>query len=199
MAHSDESASSSISHVPLLTTVDMTTSQYNKTVESLSSEIFNIHTSMIAANEELVKITSINELLNSKNEELELKLVTLQSLESENELKIKAYKNSARLVETYHNEHSENYKVGLGFNYDKKAGNKHNVSHQGCVDVVKPSILENVQKPIYKKVEKEFDEDSVIIKQQLLHENKVVDNINITKQVTVKNPKTVIFKHKHTP
>ena len=49
MAHSDESASSSTSQVPLLTTIDMTTPQYKKTVESLSSEIFNIHTSMIAA------------------------------------------------------------------------------------------------------------------------------------------------------
>ena len=40
---------------------------------------------MIVANDELVKITSINESLKSRNKQLELKLVILESLKSENE------------------------------------------------------------------------------------------------------------------
>ena len=120
---------------------------------------------------------------------------------SRNELKIKAYKISAHLVKIYHDEHNENYKIDIDFNYDKKVGKKHvleNVFDQGCVDIVKPSILKNVQNPIYKKVEQEFDEDSMIIKQKFLDEDEVVDIINITDKVTVKNPTTVCFKHKHT-
>ena len=37
---------------------------------------------------------------------------------AENELKIKAYRDSAKLVKNYHEEHTTNAKVGIGFDYE---------------------------------------------------------------------------------
>ena len=51
MADSTESTPTS-SKVSLLSTVEMSNSDYKQTVEDLSVEMFNIHTSMLAANEE---------------------------------------------------------------------------------------------------------------------------------------------------
>ena len=44
---------SSKSQVPTLTTIDLNVSQYKETVEKMSTEMFHIHTSMVAANEEV--------------------------------------------------------------------------------------------------------------------------------------------------
>ncbi|KAL8108664.1 hypothetical protein AgCh_024938 [Apium graveolens] len=52
MALEQGDSSSSKSQVPTLTTIDLNVSQYKETVEKMSTEMFHIHTSMVAANEE---------------------------------------------------------------------------------------------------------------------------------------------------
>ncbi|KAK1355317.1 CCHC-type domain-containing protein [Heracleum sosnowskyi] len=146
MVLSDDGDSSS--QVPILTSLDMTPSQYKKTVEDMSTEMFNIHTSMLVANEEIDRLTAKILELTEKNEELALKIVNLDGLKkeveylknkvicveqietalreqiAENELKIRSFKNSSELVQTYHKEHTEDNKVRVGFNYEKDKGKK---------------------------------------------------------------------------
>ena len=52
MALEQGNSSSSKSQVPTLTTIDLNVSQYKETVEKMSTKMFHIHTSMVAANEE---------------------------------------------------------------------------------------------------------------------------------------------------
>ena len=51
MANQDE-ASASTSQVPIISSIKMSNVEYKMVVEKLSSEIFNVHTSMTTANEE---------------------------------------------------------------------------------------------------------------------------------------------------
>ena len=70
MALEQEESSSSKSHVPTLTTIDLNVNQYKETVEKMSAEMFHIHTSMVAANEEVSRLTKLNEKLENENKEL---------------------------------------------------------------------------------------------------------------------------------
>lgn len=63
--------SSSINQVPTLTTFDMYISEYKQIVETLSFKIFNIHTSMTATNEKIVRLNAKNVELIKMNEELD--------------------------------------------------------------------------------------------------------------------------------
>ena len=74
MADTTESTPTS-SKVSLLSTVEMSNSDYKQTVEDLSVEMFNIHTSMLAANEENEKLALKVKMLEARNEELELACV----------------------------------------------------------------------------------------------------------------------------
>lgn len=100
--------------------------------------MFNIHTSLLTANEEIDRLTK-NDKLTKRNDELEALVVTVDSLShdveylknklicasqietalreklAKNELKIKAYKDSANIVKNYHEKHKTNAKVGIGF------------------------------------------------------------------------------------
>lgn len=58
----------------------MTTSDYKQTVEKLSFKMFNIHTSMIIANEKITKLTAKNSVLSKKNEQLELQFICIANL-----------------------------------------------------------------------------------------------------------------------
>lgn len=73
-----EESSSSSAHVPIPTTLDMCTSQYKKTVEDMSTEMINIHTSMLAANEEIMRLIVKDSELSKRNDELELMLISLE-------------------------------------------------------------------------------------------------------------------------
>lgn len=55
MVTNKEKSSTSNNQVPILTSVDMSNSQYKKTIDELSIEMFNIYTSVIAANKEIKK------------------------------------------------------------------------------------------------------------------------------------------------
>ena len=79
MALEQGESSSSKSQVPTLTTTDLNVSQYKETVEKMSTEIFHIHTSMVAANEKVSRLTKINEKLENEKQEAELLLVELET------------------------------------------------------------------------------------------------------------------------
>ena len=55
----------------------MSNTDYKQTVEDLSVEMFNIHTSMLAASEENEKLVLKVKMLETRNEELELACVTM--------------------------------------------------------------------------------------------------------------------------
>ncbi|KAL8120267.1 hypothetical protein AgCh_017429 [Apium graveolens] len=83
MALEQGESSSSKSKTPTLTTIDLNMNQYKETVEKISTEMFHIHTSMVAANEEVSRLTKINEKLESEKQETELLLVELEALKQE--------------------------------------------------------------------------------------------------------------------
>lgn len=70
--------------VLILNTFDLTASQYKKNVEEMSIELFNIHTSIVAAIEEFTRLTNMNRELELKNGKLMLILVSLESLKQDN-------------------------------------------------------------------------------------------------------------------
>ncbi|KAL8090413.1 hypothetical protein AgCh_039763 [Apium graveolens] len=73
-------SSSSKSEVPTLTTIDLNTSQYKETVEKMSVKMFHIHTSMVAATEEVSRLSKLNENLEIEKQDLELQLVELETV-----------------------------------------------------------------------------------------------------------------------
>ena len=79
MADTTESTPTS-SKVLLLSTVEMSNSDYKQTVEDLSVEMFNKDTSMLAANEENEKLVLKVKMLETRNEELELACVGMLDL-----------------------------------------------------------------------------------------------------------------------
>ena len=83
MADTTESTPTS-SKASLLSTVEMSNSDYKQIVEDLSVEMFNIHTSMLAANEENEKLVLKVKMLETRNEELELTCVRYVRPQTEN-------------------------------------------------------------------------------------------------------------------
>ena len=164
--------------------------------EKLTFEMFNVHTSMTAANEEIEKLSSSNSKLVSRNEHLELMIVNSETLKKEieylkseivcadqiekvlrdkladNELKMKAYQNSYVLVSDFYQKNRENYKIGIGFDYEALKG-KNNISHKNRDNTNEkgPHVLKNISNPIFKQITIDFDDKLPIIKQQLLHED----------------------------
>ncbi|KAK1384615.1 hypothetical protein POM88_022350 [Heracleum sosnowskyi] len=215
MAKSEETTSSSPSQVPSLVLLDMSKDEYKKTVEELSVEMFNVHTSLTAANEEIARLTKLNETLTSENDLLLLKtnrlecltrenaklkneLVCAKEIEeflrkaiSENEFKIKAYRNSSKQLQDYHEKHIEDQKVGIGFEYGKRPS-KEMVSQDCSTDAsVKPHVLKKINKPIFKLSKLEFDEEAMLIKQQLDDEDEGIDSSIVEGKDAVSIPKTV--------
>ena len=150
MADTIESTPTS-SKVSLLSTVEMSNSDYKQTVEDLSFEMFNIHTSTLAANEENENLVLKVKILETRNEELELACVgmldlkqkieylenkdkcnkevgsTLRSQLFEVEETLKAYKIFANTSKIEQDKKLNINKtcIGLGYQDLKKAGKKH--------------------------------------------------------------------------
>ena len=61
MENSGDEASSSSNQVPSLVLLDMTVGECKKIIEDRSAEMFNLHTSLSAAHEEIVRVNSKNE------------------------------------------------------------------------------------------------------------------------------------------
>ena len=68
------------SQVPILTTIDMFISEYKATVQGLSVEMFNFHTSMLASETENARLVQKVKDLETRNKELELVVVTVEDL-----------------------------------------------------------------------------------------------------------------------
>ncbi|MGI4673474.1 hypothetical protein ACR2XN_28825, partial [Klebsiella pneumoniae] len=126
--------------------------------------MFNIHTSMTSANEEIERLTALNASLVKRNDELELlviltenqkqeieylknKIVCANQIEKalreqleETELKAKAYQNSSKLVQDYHEKNQKHQKSAIGFDYST-LGNK-----KACAPSVTDKIV-NVDAP----------------------------------------------------
>ena len=79
MANQDE-AGTSISQVPIISSIKMSNAEYKMLVEKLTSEIFNVHTSMTAANEEIQKLSTSNAKIIERNEHLELSVMNTEAL-----------------------------------------------------------------------------------------------------------------------
>ncbi|KAK1384767.1 hypothetical protein POM88_022502 [Heracleum sosnowskyi] len=215
MASTDEVASTSSSQVPSLVLLDRSTDEYKKTIKDLSAEMFNVYTSLSAANEEITRLSKLNETLKSENESLVLKTSSLDSLAqenarlknelkcakeveeflrneiAENEFKIKAYKNSSKIVQDYNDKHTENQTVGIGFSYGRRPGKETVIQDCSGNAAVKPTILKKVKPPIFKAAEIEFDEEAILIKQEILDEDEGVDSTSKDGKDTVTIPKTV--------
>ncbi|KAK1401825.1 hypothetical protein POM88_001430 [Heracleum sosnowskyi] len=176
MASTDEVTSTSSSQVPSLVLLDMSIDEYKKTIKDLSAEMFNVYTSLSAANEEITRL-KVEEFLRNEI--------------AENEFKIKAYKNSSKIVQDYNDKHTKNQTVGIGFSYGRRPG-KENVIQDCSKDAaVKPTILKKVKTPIFKAAEIEFDEEAMLIKQEILDEDEGVDSTSKDGKDTVTIPKTV--------
>jgi gag-polypeptide of LTR copia-type/Zinc knuckle len=217
MARSDDEASTSSNQVPSLVLLDMSTAEYKQTIEELTAEMFNVHTSLSAANEEIARLTILNEALNSEKEILLSKTNPLDSLELENaklkndlicakeieaflrkeisanEFKLKAFSNASRIIQGFPEGHTniKESRVGIGYEYGRRPG-KEAVSND-CSEsaAVKPHVLKKVSKPIFKIAEKEFDESLLLIKQELLDEDEKLDSTLEEGKDTVKSPVTV--------
>ena len=194
MANQDE-ASASNSQVPIISSIKISNVEYKMLIEKLTSEMFNVHTSMTIANEEIQKLSTGNSKLIERNEHLELSLLNNEALKqeveyfknkivcadqfekvlrekiAENELKIKAYQNSSVLESAYHDKNQENCKLGIGFDYEALK-DKRTSSHKSknFSNEKGPQILKNVSNPILKRTIIDFDEELFVIKQQLLDE-----------------------------
>ena len=71
--------------VSLLSTSDLSNSEYMQMVEDLSMETNNIQISMLALEEENAKLVLKNQMLDAKNQELELVVVVVEDLKQMNE------------------------------------------------------------------------------------------------------------------
>ena len=67
MDNQDE-ASASTSYVPIISSIKISNVEFKMLVEKPTSEMFNVHTSMTAANEEIQKFSTSNSKLISRNE-----------------------------------------------------------------------------------------------------------------------------------
>ena len=218
MADSSEESPQS-SQVPILTTIDMSNYEYKKTVQSLSVELFNVHTSMLASETENAKLVQKVKDLESKNQELELIGVSTEGLKqrveylenkvkcndeiesilrkqiSELDLKLHAYQNSALIQK----EIIDNQRIGkvtaIGFDYSKKDG-KRPLEFPPTIKPVRkdiPHVLKNVEEPCFvKPMTPLFEEGDLVIAQELLEEEK----IKVEEVETTVVPKKSVIKAK---
>lgn len=81
MGNSNEGISSN--QVPTLITIEVSTSQYKKTIKTLNTEMFNIHTIMMVVNKENAKLNYRNVELSKRNDYLEQMVLNFDALKEE--------------------------------------------------------------------------------------------------------------------
>ena len=82
MDNQDEAGVSN-SQVPIISSIKMSNIKYKMFFEKLTSEMFNVHTSMTVANEEIQKLSASNSKLIERNKHLELSVVNIEALKQE--------------------------------------------------------------------------------------------------------------------
>ena len=126
----------------------MSLSEYKHTVVDLNLEIFNIHTSMLAAEEENSRLVLKIKKIESKNEELELVVVAIENLRQLNEylenkvkvdkevedalvakvsgleVKLQAYTNSTNIAKGIIDSQYIDKKNAIGYDYSANKKNK---------------------------------------------------------------------------
>ncbi|KAL8126061.1 hypothetical protein AgCh_013373 [Apium graveolens] len=149
---------------PTLTTIDLNVNQYKEAVEKMNTEMFHIHTSMFAANEEVSRLTKIKE---------KLETVLREKLEK-NEVKLKYFRNKSELVGQYHEKNKPCANIAIGFDYDALNDKKKIVGDKGKAKKIEnaPTFLKEVNAPIFKACEINFSEEELIIKQEIADEDK---------------------------
>ena len=182
--------------VSLLSTSDLSNSEYMQMVKDLSIETINIHGSMLALEEENVKLVLKNQILDARNQELELVVITVEDHKQKNEYKVKcnseieialrtqlaeletklqAYKNSANIVKEIIDRQCLEKKTAIGFDYSSKKIGKKSVedsAHSNTVNDDVPHVLKNVNNPVFKKPTSEpLNEKEMLIKQEMLVED----------------------------
>ena len=191
------------SKVSLLSTVEMSNSDYKQTVEDLSVEMFNIHTSMLVASEENERLFLKMQMLETRNEELELACVGMLDLKqkieylenkdkynkdvesdlrtklSEVEKTLKAYKIAANASKIEHDKKLNINKTCMGLGYEdlKKAGKKHvKVDDTKLVlDQEASFVVQHVSKPMYRQfIPEPVNEDLLKIKAELFVEDEKI-------------------------
>ncbi|KAL8132771.1 hypothetical protein AgCh_008307 [Apium graveolens] len=113
-------SSSSKSHTPNLTIIDLNMNQYKETVKKMSTEMLHIHTSRVAANEEVSRLTKINEKLESEKEKLE-----------NNKVKMKFLRNASELAGHYHEKNKPYANFVIRLDYDSMNDKKKTVGDKG--------------------------------------------------------------------
>ncbi|KAL8124283.1 hypothetical protein AgCh_012074 [Apium graveolens] len=172
-------ASNSKSKVPTLTTIYLNASQYKETMEKISVEIFHIHTSLLAATEEVSRLTKANEKLESEKQKMDLLLVELESIKQENEyLKNKLKCSNEILVVLREKIEKNEVKLKSFRNASelKDIGGKGKATENEDV----PALLKKVDSPMFKACEIDFSEEELIIKQEIADEDNGKKNAETT-------------------
>ena len=134
------------------------------------------------------------EALKQEVEYLKNKIVCDEQIEkvlrnklAENGLKIKSHQNSYALVSAYHDKNQENYKIGIGFDYEDTKDKK-NLSHisKTLSKEKGPQILKNVSNTVFKRTSVDFDDELLIIKHKLLDEDNKEECENSSPAVELK-------------
>ena len=195
--------------VSLLSTTDLSNSEYKQMVEDLSVETINIHRSMLALEEENAKLVLKNQILDAKNSKLELVAITVEDLKQKNEYlenkvkcnsdieialrtqlvelesKLQAYKNSANIAKEIIDKQCLEKKTAIGFDYSSKKIGKKPVEDSAQSNTVKdgvPHVLKNVSNPVFKKPTSEpLNEREMLIKQEMLVEDQEKQNVEKVK------------------
>ncbi|KAL8092001.1 hypothetical protein AgCh_034325 [Apium graveolens] len=159
MALEQRESSISKSKEPTLTNIDLNTSQYKETVENMSVEMFHIHTSMAAATEEVSRMSKINEKLEIEKQELEPRLVELETVKQENEYlknKLKCASEIEAVLREYHEKNKPCANIAIGLDYDALNNNKKNEGDKGkeIANQDVPVMLRKVDAPLFKACEK---------------------------------------------
>ena len=178
----------------------MSNTDYKQTVEDLSVEIFNIHTSILAANEENEKLVLKVKKIDTRNEELELACINMLDLKqkieylenkdkcnkevesalrtklSEVEETLKAYKIAANSAKIDQDKKINVNKtcIGLGYEDLKKARKKHVRVYDTeiAMDQEAPFVVQHVSKPMYRQfIIEPINEEMLIIKDELFVED----------------------------
>ena len=163
-------------------------------------------TSMVAANEEVSRLTKINEKLESEKQETLLLLVELETVRQENaylknklkcaseteavlrqkleknEVKLKSFKNASELIGQYHEKNKPCANIVIGLDYNALNSKKKNIGDKGKTTEAEnvPTILKKVDSPMFKACEVNFSEEELIIKQEIADEDKEKKNAEAT-------------------
>ncbi|KAL8108544.1 hypothetical protein AgCh_024854 [Apium graveolens] len=204
--------------------LELEANQYKEIVEKMSVEMFLIHTSMVAATEEVSRLSKANEKLEVEKQDLELRLIEFETVKQENEylknklkcaseieavlrkkienneIKLKSFRNSSQLVGQYHEKNKPCANIAIDLNYDALNSNKKNEGDKGKTTVNEnvPAMLRKVDSPLFKACEVNFSEEELVIKKELADEDKKMKNEETT-PATERKKKLMVNQTPKTP